>query len=112
MTDAHGYGPYTNGCRCDVCKAAKADYQRAKRADARAVAAQYTTPMKTSDRPVVPGRRRMRVGDLRYVVAAAKHGSAASYIELGCRCIPCTDALIAKRAAERSRARRRAERAS
>lgn len=28
----HGYGAYTNGCRCEVCRRAKAAYMRLKRA--------------------------------------------------------------------------------
>lgn len=35
----HGYNAYANGCRCDVCRAAKADYMREKRATARALRA-------------------------------------------------------------------------
>ena len=100
----HGYNRYTHGCRCEVCREAKADYQREKRAQARKIARAYTTP--TDGRPVVRGRR-MRSGDLRYVVADAKHGSAASYVELGCRCVPCTDANTAKVAAEMERRRAR-----
>ena len=34
MVAGHGYGRYTNGCRCQVCRAAKAAYVRAKRASA------------------------------------------------------------------------------
>jgi hypothetical protein len=34
MPAGHGYGRYTNGCRCAVCRAAKAAYVRAKRASA------------------------------------------------------------------------------
>jgi hypothetical protein len=36
---AHGYGPYTRGCRCRVCKDAKAAYCRNRRAAARVGAA-------------------------------------------------------------------------
>jgi hypothetical protein len=32
----HGYSRYADGCRCDVCRAAKAAYMRARRAEAKA----------------------------------------------------------------------------
>lgn len=34
MTQAHGYVPYTRGCRCPICRGAKAAYMRASRAKA------------------------------------------------------------------------------
>ena len=32
MSAPHGYGGYTNGCRCEVCREAKREYERAIRA--------------------------------------------------------------------------------
>lgn len=32
MTSAHGYVPYTHGCRCDVCREAARLYRRQQRA--------------------------------------------------------------------------------
>jgi hypothetical protein len=62
----HGYGPYTNGCRCAVCKDAKADYMRERRREGRRQA---------SAEPV-PG---------------VKHGTLFAYDERGCRCGECLD---------------------
>ncbi len=59
----HGYGPYSKGCRCEVCRRAKADYMRDRRAAARA-------------KP--QGK-----------VAGILHGSRAGYEEHGCRCTLC-----------------------
>ena len=61
----HGYGPYTNGCRCDICRAAKAAYQ----ANRRAAASLATTP----------------------VPDGLTHGRAG-YEEHGCRCEICVKA--------------------
>lgn len=62
----HGYGGYTNGCRCDVCTSAKAKYMRERRASARASTA--------------------------LLVEGITHGTQFGYEEKGCRCLPCTDA--------------------
>lgn len=98
MSAEHGYSPYTHGCRCQVCRDAKADYQRARRRTALETARAATdTSCRGAD----------RTGKVRHIVPTAKHGSAASYVELGCRCWDCTDAISAKRAAESRRQRAR-----
>jgi hypothetical protein len=65
----HGYVPYTHGCRCQVCKDAKAAYQRDLRADA--------------TRNAQPG----------VMAAGGKHGTRAAYKDRGCRCDQCTAAM-------------------
>lgn len=74
-TRKHGYGCYTNGCRCEVCRAAKAEYIRARRATA---------------------RQRMReVADLGLLhVEGITHGRFG-YEERGCRCVTCLAARAA-----------------
>jgi hypothetical protein len=67
----HGYVAYTRGCHCDVCRRAKADYQRDRRAAARASAAD-----KSEDRTF-------------------KHGTRSGYEERGCRCWACRAARAA-----------------
>lgn len=103
MGTAHGYIPYTHGCRCALCRAAKADYQRAKRqagyALANAVAAPGDGP------PINRVGRPIRSGSIRYVAPGVRHGSATSYVESSCRCLDCTRAATAKRRAERESAR-------
>jgi hypothetical protein len=86
---AHGYGAYTRGCRCDVCRGAKADYMRARRAASRALAARFTT--------TPSGERGSRhnafaPGATRYLAPITSHGSRYGYEEAGCRCQPCTAA--------------------
>lgn len=80
MTAEHGYGPYSNGCRCDTCRAAKADYMRTKRA--RAAALRIAVEIATG------GRIRYYAGD------HFQHG-LAGYQDLGCRCPTCTAAKSA-----------------
>lgn len=70
MTADHGYGRYTTGCRCDVCKAAKRAYGRNRRALARA----------RRDAARAEGRE--------YVAAVVKHGLYA-YQNHSCRCLTC-----------------------
>lgn len=87
--DAHGYGLYTHGCRCDVCRKAKADYMRERRATARKMAQKHTISS-TGKRPArdtawTPGAHR-------YVAPIANHGSRFGYEEHGCRCLDCTEA--------------------
>lgn len=66
----HGYSAYTHDhCRCEVCRQAKADYVRARRAAGRQVAQ--------------PG---VRVDDLK------RHGTRFGYEERGCRCDECVGA--------------------
>lgn len=81
----HGYGAYTNGCRCEVCRAAKADYMRERRAAAHVLAQRYTE---------THGSRR-GPGAVRFVASNVIHGSRYAYIEHGCRCFDCTDANTA-----------------
>lgn len=81
----HGYGKYSNGCRCEVCKAAKAAYMAKRRRFGRGIAQRWTTH--TPGRPALsePG-----VG--RYVAPVESHGTRFAYEEHGCCCLPCTDA--------------------
>lgn len=87
MSERHGYGPYTRGCRCDVCRKAKADYMRKRRAAGRALAQQHSERAPGCDQghPWKPGT-------VRYVAPIARHGSRFAYDELGCRCLDCTHA--------------------
>lgn len=64
----HGYTAYTNGCRCDICKRAKADYTANRRAEA------------------------IRTPDLVITDPAVTHGRRSTYDERGCRCDPCVTA--------------------
>lgn len=69
----HGYGGYSNGCRCGTCRTAKAAYIRDKRAKARA---HVGKPVGEKGRAHVPG---------------IKHG-IAGYKDHLCRCEVCTEA--------------------
>ena len=62
MSTTHGYTAYSHGCRCGDCRAAKAAYQRERRAAA-----------------YLPGE----------IPAHVKHGTRSTYEEHGCRCGPC-----------------------
>lgn len=95
MTAEHGYGRYTRGCRCDVCRKAKADYMRARRATARALAAKVTK-RRFGDQP--------RIGLPRRLARGVKHGTRFAYEEHGCRCWPCTTARSASDARYRQEA--------
>jgi hypothetical protein len=81
----HGYGPYTRGCRCDVCRAAKAEYMRARR-----VTGQAKRAAAESD------------GWGRHFVPDITHG-IGGYDNFSCRCSICCSA---KRAAGRRQYRR------
>lgn len=74
MTEAHGYVPYTRGCRCDVCREAKADYMRARRKAAREEANRFREQ----------GMRRIVIDNI-------THGRYG-YEECGCRCGVCLQA--------------------
>ena len=63
----HGYGGYTNGCRCEICADAKADYMAMRRAGA------FTAPPPETD-------------------PAVTHGTRFAYEERGCRCDECATA--------------------
>ena len=73
MTAMHGYGPYSRGCRCAVCRAAKAAYMRERRAAGTALLRAAQTRQNT----------------LRPVSRTARHGTRAGYEEHGCRCKSC-----------------------
>jgi len=67
----HGYGGYSRGCRCDICREAKATYMRARR--------KVTTPAQA---PL----------GTRFVAPLTRHGTRYGYEEKGCRCFACTTA--------------------
>lgn len=90
VVHTHGYGGYTRGCRCDVCRAAKAEYVRDRRRRARQMAARFTD---TSGRHLARG---------------ITHGTVSGYDENACRCQPCTSAMSAKWLAEYHRRKARA----
>lgn len=77
-TVEHGYNAYTHGCRCEVCRAAKAAYVRVKRAEAR----QYS---------------RRHVGG-EYIARGITHGTISGYRDSMCRCPECK---AVKRAVDR-----------
>jgi hypothetical protein len=72
----HGtYSRYTNGCRCDQCRAAKAAYMKARRTEALATA--QRNPFQ--------------------VARGIKHGTWHGYDEHGCRCDPCVSKAYASK---------------
>lgn len=71
LVRTHDYVGYTEGCRCDTCKAAKAEYMSARRAAAAAD-------------PVA-------------AVSGVTHGTRFAYEERGCRCQRCCEHHEAKR---------------
>ena len=101
----HGYGAYSKGCRCGVCRSAKAAYMRERRAAGRDAARAATDAATWSG-----GARAVaaETGARRYVSPVAQHGTRAGYEEHGCRCFDCTDANTRARAKERTRAKERA----
>lgn len=100
----HGYVPYTRGCRCDVCRAAKAAYSRARRAEHRQIAAKHTRSS-TGKRPSNFTAR--APGATRYIAPIERHGTRFGYEEKGCRCFACTDARLLSD--QQRRARRKSE---
>jgi hypothetical protein len=72
MTETHGYSPYTHGCRCQVCRDAKAAYMRDKRSRGHKV------------RRFVESRP----GAGRNYVDGITHGYAG-YQDYSCRCEVC-----------------------
>jgi hypothetical protein len=77
--EVHGYGGYSRGCKCDVCRAGKAERMRELRAEA---------VLRRQSDLVVPG---------------ARHGTYAGYKNDMCRCPACSNA---RRDRERERAAR------
>jgi len=72
VTSNHGYGPYSRGCRCEICRAAKREYIKARRSEA---------------------ARRRDLSDLgAYVAVGITHG-IAGYGESKCRCDVCMDVM-------------------
>lgn len=84
----HGYNRYAYGCRCDVCRAAKAAYMRDKRAQAAEIR-----------------RAALADGAARYEATGTEHGRSG-YQNHGCRCPVCF------RAAKAAGIRRQRESAS
>lgn len=71
----HGYGKYSHGCRCTVCRGAKREYVRAQRE------ARY------QQRVIDPATGRT-------IAPITDHGLVA-YNEHGCRCRECRSAKSA-----------------
>ena len=63
----HSYGGYTQGCRCDICRDAKAAYMRKR-------------------------RRAASLNPASGPVEGIKHGTLFGYQERGCRCDDCVEA--------------------
>lgn len=70
----HGYSRYTTGCRCLVCRTAKADYMRGKRAQA------------------AEARRAAQAAGGAYVAPRITHGTLSGYRDSKCRCPDCVRA--------------------
>lgn len=104
MTASHGYVPYTRGCRCAVCKVAKANYMRARRARARENAARHT---QGSDGSRPTRGTAWAPGATRYVAPISLHGTRAGYDEHGCRCEPCSTHAVGPGGWKRRRPDRR-----
>jgi hypothetical protein len=68
--DVHDYARYSQGCRCETCKAAKAEYIRTRRATAAGL------------------RRQAAAAGQVYVAAGITHG-ASGYRDASCRCDVC-----------------------
>lgn len=74
MSESHGYVPYTRGCRCEVCRAAKSDYMRERR--------------KVAKMPARDVQVRAD-GTVLMIAKDIRHGTRHGYEEYGCRCTPC-----------------------
>jgi hypothetical protein len=79
--DLHDYARYSQGCRCEECRAAKACYARTRRAAAAEL------------------RRQANAAGRVYIAAEISHGYSG-YRDFSCRCEVCC------RAAKASRVRR------
>lgn len=77
MIYEHGYGRYSRGCRCEVCRDAKAEYMRQRRLAASEVAAMQAGLGRLSR------------------VSGITHGRYG-YEERGCRCEVCVAAREAR----------------
>ena len=91
MSAPHGtyarYANRANGCRCEECRDAKADYMRDRRARARRTAVEAGTES------LRPGSSSTWAdGAIRYIAPDIKHGTRFGYEEAGCRCFDCTEA--------------------
>jgi hypothetical protein len=69
--NGHGYSAYSNGCRCQVCRDAKAAYMSSKRKEATASAQAGMS------------------------VESARHGTRVAYKDYGCRCETCVHVMRA-----------------
>lgn len=117
----HNYSSYTRGCRCDVCRRAKADYQRDLVARRRANGTPdhvhgtfngYRNYGCRCDRCTEANRLRMAEYLPRVQAQPIPndlHGKPSTYNNYGCRCGPCTTAYSAYCLAGR---RRRAQKAA
>lgn len=93
----HGYSRYSVGCRCPICRAAKADYMRAKRAQA------------------AEARRAAQAAGAVYVAPGITHGRLSGYRDAKCRCPDCSRAwnlAVARWRGDWSAVRRRCEAAA
>lgn len=70
-------GDYVRGCRCEVCRSANRDRVRRRRLE------RFAARILVDGRPVS-------------VSPGIAHGSAATYTNHGCRCVPCSDANAVK----------------
>lgn len=82
MMSEHGYGRYSSGCRCEICRAAKSTYMRERRGRAGAI----------RELSEASGWGRNFVPD-------AAHG-ISGYQDSGCRCETCRSAKAAASARE------------
>lgn len=94
---SHGYGRYTHGCRCEVCRQAKSDYMR----DRRAAARRRAQTVRALNDELPPHRRSFMP------IPGITHGKAG-YEEQGCRCVECVGARSEADALTQFRRRQRA----